>query len=233
MSELLKLREWLNLDESARYAKAEKMELFRAYAQLGYPLRLSGIRGVILHSPTEISYPSAMEKSEIAKYEGAFTAIDGDISDALSIEELAPHQFQGNYNLTSYVYVSRPFTRSDGTQSLLPYRIYAEGPIVRHPVAQSLVALNWHDILEGQFGDALQLNRGHIERIGPDTHKTDATNWPLIVGALLRLLTQEGRENQDSISTKISELRIHGLGKRTVNGALSEANKAYADKAKG
>ena len=235
MSALLKNREWQNLDESVRYAnyiglKAEKMDLFRAYTQLGYPLRLSGIIGVILHLPTEISYPSSVKKSEITDYECWIPGIDGDISDALSIEELAPYQFQGNYNLTSYVCVSRPFTRSDGTQSLLPYRIYAEGPIVRHPVAQSLVALNWHDILEGHLGDALQLNREQIESMGPDTHETDTTNWPLIAGALLMLLTEDGKRNQSSISTAIDELGIHGLKKRTVDGALAKANKAFGEK---
>ncbi len=72
------------------------------------------------------------------------------------------------------------------------------------------------------------------EEAGARTSKKEsgnANNWPLIAGALLHILTSDGKKNGSGIAQEIANLKIHGLGQRTLEGAFAKAKKAYSEKA--
>lgn len=64
------------------------------------------------------------------------------------------------------------------------------------------------------------------------TEPGKSRNWPLIAGALLDLLTSDGRRNQTGIITELADRKIWGLGSRTLDDAFAEAKRAYAEKQK-
>jgi hypothetical protein len=53
-------------------------------------------------------------------------------------------------------------------------------------------------------------------------------NWPMVVAGLLKLLEPQGLK-QHQISEAVAEFNLPGAGKRRVDDALSEANKALSD----
>lgn len=60
--------------------------------------------------------------------------------------------------------------------------------------------------------------------------KRPGYNWPLIAGALLELLTEEGKLNQAGVVTALVSREIWGLKQRTLDGALADAKRAYSAK---
>lgn len=91
--------------------------------------------------------------------------------------------------------------------------------------SSAVTALQADDGFDNLFGPLVDPN---VDKAKPQ--RKQGYNWPLITGALLELLTIEGKSNKSGVIAELVDKRVWGLGKRTLESALARAEEAYANK---
>lgn len=167
MSELLRLREWLGINDAIRYAKylglhAEKSDFFSAYTESDYPLRLTNENGrLFLFIPKEEgNYPRKIWMTwneEQSRWDNQ----DGSVVAAGNWIDIAPKMYQRRYSHFETVGIVDDIAFEGDTEVAPVYWETHKDQLQDSDFS----AITWGDISGDHSGNALELSRKHIEAL--------------------------------------------------------------------
>lgn len=169
MSELLRLREWLGINDAIRYAEylglhAKKLDFFRAYTDMKHPLRLTNSDHRLysfVSTKKDGLYPRNLWPTWNEE-RNLWETQDGVIVSAGVWVDIATNRSQGGYSHHEILWITDDLPFDDKPLDVTP--VYWESHM-SSMAAPYFSAVTWGDVAGDHSGNSLELSRKHIETL--------------------------------------------------------------------